>query len=253
VQILPLGHPLRLAEETATIDQISGGRLIFGIGRSAFPRAYNAYGISYEESQDRFAESLEIIKKAWTEPTCSYRGRYHSFENFTLVPRPVQLPHPPIRIAASQPDTYEQIGRLGYPLFSAVRASPLTELARHTRIYRDAWAAAGHPGEPQAYLQTPVYVAETKERALAEAEEGLMRFATYRADLVRGPLSYAEVQREKGIIGTPDTVADRLAQLRDEAQLAGISAEINPGSMLSHAQVMNSLRLWCQEVMSRFK
>jgi alkanesulfonate monooxygenase SsuD/methylene tetrahydromethanopterin reductase-like flavin-dependent oxidoreductase (luciferase family) len=253
VQILPLGHPLRLAEETATIDQISGGRLIFGIGRSAFPRAYNAYGISYEESQDRFAESLEIIKLAWTESTCSYRGHYHSFENFTLVPRPVQQPHPPIRIAASQPDTYEQIGRLGYPLFSAVRASPLTELARHTRTYRDAWAAAGHPGEPQAYLQTPVYVAETRERALAEAEEGLMRFATYRADLVRGPLTYAEVQREKGIIGTPDMVADRIAQLRDDAQLAGISAEINPGSMLSHAQVMNSLRLWCQEVMPRFK
>ena len=253
VQILPLGHPLRLAEETATIDQISGGRLIFGIGRSAFPRAYNAYGISYEESQDRFAESLEIIKQAWTEPTCSYQGRYHSFENFTLVPRPVQQPHPEIRIAASQPDTYEQIGRLGYPLFSAVRASPLSELAGLTRTYRAAWRAAGHAGEPKAYLQTPVYVAETRERALAEAEAGLMRFATYRADLVRGPLSYAEVQREKGIVGTPDMVADRIAQLREEAQLAGISAEINPGSMLSHAQVMNSLRLWCQEVMPRFK
>src|SRR3954465_4833850 len=80
-QILPLGHPLRLAEETATLDQISGGRLIFGVGRSAFPRAHNAYGISYEESQDRFAESLDIIKMAWTEPTCFYQGRYHSFEN----------------------------------------------------------------------------------------------------------------------------------------------------------------------------
>src|SRR5438309_305771 len=253
VQILPLGHPLRLAEETATIDQISGGRLIFGVGRSAFPRAYNAYGISYEESQDRFAESLDIIKLAWTEPVCSYRGRYHGFENFTLVPRPVQEPHPEIRIAASQPDTYEQIGRLGYPLFSAVRASPLGELAGLTRVYRAAWQATGHAGEPQAYLQVPVYVAETKERALAEAEEGLMRFATYRADLVRGPLSYAEVQREKGIVGTPDMVTDRIAELRDAAQLAGVSAEINPGSMLSHAQVMNSLRLWCQEIMPRFK
>jgi alkanesulfonate monooxygenase SsuD/methylene tetrahydromethanopterin reductase-like flavin-dependent oxidoreductase (luciferase family) len=232
VQILPLGHPLRLAEETATIDQISGGRLIFGVGRSAFPRAYNAYGISYEESQDRFAESLESIKQAWTEPTFSHHGRYHSFENFTLVPRPVQKPHPPIRIAASQPDTYEAIGRLGYPLFSAVRASPLTELAGLTRAYRAAWQAAGHKGEPEA---------------------GMMRFATYRADLVRGPLTYAEVQREKGIVGTPDSVAARLMQLRDEAQFAGISAEINPGSMLSHAQVMNSLRLWCQDVMPRFR
>src|ERR1051325_3262980 len=187
VQILPLGHPLRLAEETATIDQISGGRLIFGVGRSAFPRAYNAYGISYEESQERFSESLDIIRKAWTEPVCSHRGRYYGFDNFTLVPRPVQQPHPEVRIAASQQDTYTAIGRLGYPLFSAVRASPLGELAAHTRAYRDAWNSAGHKGEPKAYLQTPVYVAETEERALADAEAGLMRFATYRADLVRGP------------------------------------------------------------------
>src|SRR4051795_10195470 len=124
VQILPLGHPLRLAEETATIDQISGGRVIFGVGRSAFPRAYNAYGISYDESQDRFAESLDIIRKAWTEPVASYQGRYHSFENFTLVPRPVQQPHPEIRIAASQHDTYAAIGGRRHPPFSAVASPP---------------------------------------------------------------------------------------------------------------------------------
>lgn len=253
VQILPLGHPLRLAEETATIDQISGGRLIFGVGRSAFPRAYTAYGISYEESQDRFAESLEIIKKAWTEPDCSFAGRYHSFANFTLVPRPVQQPHPEIRIAASQPDTYEAIGRLGYPLFSAVRASPLGELAGHARAYREAWAAAGHKGRARLYLQVPVYVAESCDAALAEAEAGMMRFSQYRADLLRGPLSYAEVLREKGIVGTPTMVAERLAELRAAADLDGVSAEINPGSLLTHAQVMASLRLWCREVMPRFK
>ena len=253
VQILPLGHPLRLAEETATIDQISGGRLIFGVGRSAFPRAYNAYGISYEESQDRFAESLDIIKRAWTEPVASHRGHYYSFDNFTLVPRPVQTPHPEIRIAASQHDTYASIGRLGYPLFSAVRASPLGELAEHARAYREGWAAAGHPGQARMYLQVPVYVAETRAAALAEAEAGMMRFSSYRADLRRGPMGYAEVLREKGIVGTPDMVAARLADLREAAHLDGVSAEINPGSMLSHAQVMRSLRLWCREVMPRFK
>ena len=253
VQILPLGHPLRLAEETATIDQISGGRLIFGIGRSAFPRAYDAYGISYEESQVRFAESLDIIKKAWTEPVVSYRGRYFSFDNFTLVPRPVQQPHPEIRIAASQPDTYRAIGELGFPLFSAVRASPLSQLAEQTRAYREAWRAVGHKGRPRAYLQVPVYVADSREAALAEAEAGMMRFSSYRADLRRGPMDYAEVRREKGIVGTPEMVADRLMELREGAELAGVSAEINPGSMLSHAQVMNSLRLWCEAVMPRLK
>jgi alkanesulfonate monooxygenase SsuD/methylene tetrahydromethanopterin reductase-like flavin-dependent oxidoreductase (luciferase family) len=253
VQILPLGHPLRLAEETATIDQISNGRLIFGVGRSAFPRAYNAYGISYEESQDRFAESLEIIKKAWTEPGASYRGRYYSFENFTLVPRPVQLPHPEIRIAASQHDTYSAIGALGYPLFSAVRASPLSELAEHMRAYREAYAAAGHPGKPRAFLQVPVYVAATREAALADAHDGMMRFSTYRPDLVRGPMNYETVLKEKGIVGSPEMVVDRLMQLREEAQLAGVSAEINPGSMLSHEQVMSSLRLYIEQVMPHFK
>jgi alkanesulfonate monooxygenase SsuD/methylene tetrahydromethanopterin reductase-like flavin-dependent oxidoreductase (luciferase family) len=253
VQILPLGHPLRLAEETATIDQISAGRLIFGVGRSAFPRAYNAYGISYDESEDRFAESLDIIKLAWSEPGCSYQGRYHSFDNFTLVPRPVQLPHPEIRIAASRHDTYSAIGRLGYPLFSAVRASPLGELAEHARAYRAAWRDAGHPGRARLYLQVPVYVAESRAAALAEAEAGMMRFSQYRADLLRGPLSYEEVLREKGIVGTPAMVIDRLAELREAAGLDGVSAEINPGSMLTHDQVMASLRLWCEAVMPRFK
>jgi alkanesulfonate monooxygenase SsuD/methylene tetrahydromethanopterin reductase-like flavin-dependent oxidoreductase (luciferase family) len=253
VQILPLGHPLRLAEETATLDQISGGRLIFGVGRSAFPRAYNAYGISYEESQERFTESLDVIKQAWTEPVSSHHGRYYSFENFTLVPRPVQQPHPEIRIAASQHDTYAAIGRLGYPLFSAVRASPLGELAGHARAYRAAWRDAGHPGRARIYLQVPVYVAESRAAALAEAEAGMMRFSSYRADLLRGPLGYDEVQREKGIVGTPDMVVERLLELREAAGLDGVSAEINPGSMLSHDQVTRSLQLWCEAVMPRFK
>ena len=253
VQILPLGHPLRLAEETATLDQISGGRLIFGVGRSAFPRAYNAYGISYDESQERFAESLDVIKRAWTEPVCSHHGRYYDFDNFTLVPRPVQRPHPEIRIAASQHDTYGAIGRLGYPLFSAVRASPLGELAVHARAYREAWQEAGHPGRGRIYLQVPVYVAESRTVALAEAEAGMMRFSSYRADLLRGPLAYDEVLREKGIVGTPDMVVARLAELREAAGIDGVSAEINPGSMLSHEQVMRSLRLWCEDVMPRFK
>jgi alkanesulfonate monooxygenase SsuD/methylene tetrahydromethanopterin reductase-like flavin-dependent oxidoreductase (luciferase family) len=253
VQILPLGHPLRLAEETATIDQISGGRLIFGVGRSAFPRAYDAYGISYTESQDRFAESLEIIKKAWTQESASHHGRYHSFENFMLVPRPVQQPHPEIRIAASQHDTYATIGELGYPLFSAVRATPLSELAHHTAAYREVWEAAGHAGKPAAYLQVPIYVAAAREAAFADPREGIMRFSMYRPDLVRGPMTYETVLREKCIAGTPKMVIERLTQLRDEAQLAGVSAEINPGSMLSHEQVMESLRLYTQEVMPHFK
>ncbi len=253
VQILPLGHPLRLAEETATIDHISNGRLVFGIGRSAFPRAYDAYGISYQESEARFSESLDIIKAVWTRPEVSHKGHYWNFENFTLVPRPVQKPHPPIRIAASRPGTYAAIGTLGYPLFAAMRASAMEDLPTNIRAYRDAWRAAGRPGLGEAYLQVPIYVAPTRAQAEADAKEGLMRFATYRADLIRGPLTWDAVLAQKGIVGTPESVSAKIAELRDAAGLDGISAEINIGSLLTHEQVMNSLRLYCQEVMPRFK
>src|SRR5690349_17871185 len=98
VQVLPLCQPLRLAEEAATVDHISHGRLIFGVGRSGFPRTYEAYGVPYGESRERFAETLEILKKAWTEDPFSYSGKYYSFENVRATPKPYQKPWPEIRI-----------------------------------------------------------------------------------------------------------------------------------------------------------
>src|ERR1700716_2636338 len=83
VQVLPLCHPLRLAEEVATVDQISRGRLIFGVGRSGFPRTYEAYGVPYGESRERFAEIFDIVKLAWSQPRFSYRGAFHKFQDVT--------------------------------------------------------------------------------------------------------------------------------------------------------------------------
>ncbi|HVA39812.1 MAG TPA: LLM class flavin-dependent oxidoreductase, partial [Candidatus Binataceae bacterium] len=157
VQVLPLCHPLRLAEEVATVDHISHGRLIFGIGRSGFPRTYEAYGVPYAESRERFAETLEILRQAWTRPRFTYAGKYHSFSDVTLVPKPLQQPHPPIRIAATSPDTFAAIGALGFPIFAAVRLGTLSELAPNIRAYREAYAAAGHPGGGAVFLRVPLY------------------------------------------------------------------------------------------------
>ena len=92
VSVLPLCHPIRTAEEAATVDQISDGRLIFGVGRSGFPRTYEAYGVPYDESRERFAETLEIVKRAWTEERFSYRGKYFAHDKVALVPKPRQKP-----------------------------------------------------------------------------------------------------------------------------------------------------------------
>ena len=88
VQVLPLNNPLRIAEEAATVDQISQGRFDFGIGRSGAPRSYDIYGVPYAESQTRFREALDIILEAWKGEPFSYDGEFYHFENVTVSPRP---------------------------------------------------------------------------------------------------------------------------------------------------------------------
>ncbi|MGH2588540.1 MAG: LLM class flavin-dependent oxidoreductase, partial [Dehalococcoidia bacterium] len=175
VQVLPLADPLRLAEETATVDQISRGRLIFGVGRSGFARVYDAYGVSYAESRERFAEALAVIRAAWTEPAFSYQGMFYRYDHVTLTPKPFQRPHPEIRVAANSPETFPAAGEQGYPLFVAVRLGTLSELAPRIEEYRAAYRAAGHPGEGQVFLRVPVYIAEAEARATAEPEASIMQ------------------------------------------------------------------------------
>ena len=162
VQVLPLCHPLRLAEEVATLDHVSGGRLIFGVGRSGFPRTYEGYGVPYEESRERFAEVLEIIRRSWRDQRFSFEGQFYKYRNITIVPRPLQKPHPPLRMAATSADTYPAIGAMGLPIFVAVRLGTIEELGPNIAAYRKAYAAAGHPGEGEIYLRVPIYVGDSR-------------------------------------------------------------------------------------------
>ena len=265
VQVLPLCHPLRLAEESATVDQISRGRLMLGVGRSGNPRAYAAYGIPYSESRERFYETLEILKRAWTEPAFSYQGKFHSFSEARAVPRPYQRPHPPIRIAGASEDTFPVLGKLGYPLFVAVRSGSLGGLAPDLLAYREAYKAAGHPGKGEVHLRLSLHVADTDARALQEAEASIMQGykklvtqlegspnSRRRAELeeVRG-ITYGDVLRDKVVVGGPERVADRLMQLRDELGIDGILAELNFGSMIPSDMMMRSLQLLCEKVRPR--
>jgi alkanesulfonate monooxygenase SsuD/methylene tetrahydromethanopterin reductase-like flavin-dependent oxidoreductase (luciferase family) len=129
VQVLPLGNPLRIAEEAATVDHISHGRLIFGAGRSGVAKTYEAYNVPYAESKERFNETLDIVRRAWTETNFSHAGKYFQFEDVTVTPRPFQSPMPPIRVAATSPDTYVAIGELGMPIFLAIRHEDARQFA----------------------------------------------------------------------------------------------------------------------------
>jgi alkanesulfonate monooxygenase SsuD/methylene tetrahydromethanopterin reductase-like flavin-dependent oxidoreductase (luciferase family) len=274
VQVLPLCHPLRLAEEVATVDQLSNGRLIFGVGRSGFAHTYKTYGVDYGESRERFAETLHIVKRAFTEERFSHQGKYYAYENVRLAPKPVQAPWPEIRIAAASPDTYIEVGEMGHPIFVAARVGDLSDLAPNVKAYREAWKKAGHEGKGQIFLRVPVYVAETEETAREEPRESIMHLLRYIGDRLaqsagaqgtraienraeRGArmlsIDYDEVLRERMIVGTPARVIDRLTELQEKLGLDGILAELNPGSRIPHERVMTALRLLCEEVMPKFK
>jgi alkanesulfonate monooxygenase SsuD/methylene tetrahydromethanopterin reductase-like flavin-dependent oxidoreductase (luciferase family) len=273
VQVLPLAHPLRIAEDAATVDQLSHGRLIFGAGRSGLPRTYEAYGISYAESRERFSEALEVIKLAWTQPSVSYNGKYHRIENVAVMPRPFQQPMPDIRIAATSPDTFVTNGTLGYPIFVAVRTERFADLVPDIRRYREAFQAAGHPGKPAVYLRVPAYVAETDARARDEAGPGILQLFRSHAQILKDAAAktnepaaiarakhadrlvnatYEETLGQQVLSGSPDTFAAQLREVRDELGLDGILAELNCSGTIPHDNVMTALRLLCQEVMPQF-
>jgi alkanesulfonate monooxygenase SsuD/methylene tetrahydromethanopterin reductase-like flavin-dependent oxidoreductase (luciferase family) len=269
VQVLPLNHPLRIAEEVATVDHISQGRFEFGIGRSGVVRTYDVYGVAYAESQARFREALEIIRLGWKGEPFSYEGQFYRIQNATVVPRPYQTPHPPIRMATTSDETFPLAGRLGLPIFIGLRTTEISDLQAQLAPYRQAWREAGHPGAPSVYLRIPVYVSPTAEGAVEEPRESMAAFFARQTELARaavgragaGPadrrrmqaermasLTYEDVLVRKVVFGTAAAVLDRLRQLQEELGLDGIVAELNPGGLIPPQLETRSLEILAREV-----
>ena len=274
VQLLPLSHPLRLAGDVATLDHLSQGRFDFGIGRSGSPRAYDALGVPYEESQERFFEALAIMLEAWKGEPFSHEGKYYQFTNAAVAPRPYRRAHPPLRMAATTPETFPRVAAMGLPIFVGLRGMSIPELSGHLRTYRAAWRDAGHPGEGDVCLRIPLYAAPTEAAAVDEPRETITYYFQRQAELTRAPigragtgpverraaqaqrlasLSYQEILDTKVAFGTAPGLVDRLTQLRDELHLSGIAAELNPGGLLPFPHELRSLQILTQQVMPAFK
>ena len=269
VNVLPLAHPIRLAEEVATVDQISRGRVEFGVGRSGFARAYEGYGISYAESRERFQECLDVILSAWTNERFSYEGKYYQFSDVCVVPKPYQKPHPPLRIAATTKETFPQVGRAGLPVFVGLRGMDRPALAESLGDYRAALKDAGHNGDDSVFLRIPVYVGETDEQAFADAEESTMLAfrrlaqsflisatvdgATPDEERVEraqrlSAITYEDLLRDRLAYGNPETVTRLLRDIIDEQGLSGVVAEVNVGGGISKEKVLASVKRFATEV-----
>jgi alkanesulfonate monooxygenase SsuD/methylene tetrahydromethanopterin reductase-like flavin-dependent oxidoreductase (luciferase family) len=263
VQLLPLANPLRLAEEAATLDHLSGGRLVYGIGRSSFIDGYRGYGIEYEESRPRFFEALEILRRAWAEGPFSFQGEYYKFHEVNVVPKPFQKPHPPIRIACESKASFAMMGELGFPILIRHQME-IPELRNLLDQYARARRAHGDKGPNHVTLQASCYLAETSERARSEPEYStvrdrkmaLMTRGGLEGDAEAGVRLAVEVNYEqllpRLLYGTPEAIVDRIAEYRETLGITGMSLNINPGGQIPFDNVVNSVRLLMERVAPRF-
>jgi alkanesulfonate monooxygenase SsuD/methylene tetrahydromethanopterin reductase-like flavin-dependent oxidoreductase (luciferase family) len=263
VVLLPLGNPIRLAEDIATLDHISQGRVEFGVGRGTFPDTHDGFNSPFAESRERFDEYLEVILKAWTTERFSFTGQHYQCVDLCVRPKPLQTPHPPIRVGITSAETFPRIGRLGYPIIiNPSRVFALTELGPYIKQYREAWYEAGHAGTPQVGLRVPLYVAETAAQAYEEPRASALTAIHGLGDRVARSaprpgttgdwnaqaehiqrMSYDDWLRDKVAFGTPDVVVARLQQLRDELNLTQLMYEINYGRQLPYELQLKNLRM----------
>lgn len=166
ISVLPFHDPLRVAEDYAALDVISGGRLDFGVGRGYQPREFAGFNIDMAEARSRFLESLDIVQTAWKGDSFSYHGQYHEIRDVIVKPRPVQAPIPTY-VASVSPETFELARNRGYSIMGTLLTNSAEQLARQMPQHRAAMRDAAHARMTMPIL-TPMYVGSSNEEALTE-------------------------------------------------------------------------------------
>jgi alkanesulfonate monooxygenase SsuD/methylene tetrahydromethanopterin reductase-like flavin-dependent oxidoreductase (luciferase family) len=288
--LLPIHEPLRLAEELAMLDCLSNGRIISGFARG-IPREHTVYGVPMPESRARFEEAWEIIRRAWTEEVFSYQGRFWSYKDVAIWPRPVQQPHPPVWVpVTSSKETIEWAGRNNIPITpGAMAGGARQDLIRY---YASCLAKAGHQITPDHLILGPqVYLAESKAKAVEEAgpytlyfnrtlfshgnfiEADLQRNAGYLTDsafdYVRPENRAAAMSRSREDLrkmtmqdvarmaerlpwGTPDEVRERIIREADEVGANTVLVHLNRGAM-PQEMFLEQSRRFAREVLPALK
>ena len=271
VIVPPLHNPIRLAEDTATLDLISNGRLDAGFGRGASKSEFTPYGVDHGDTQASFQESINMIRGMWTTPEYTHEGQFYGVQQANLVPQPVQQPHPPIYIAATRtPETLEFAVKNGFPTMIGLTVdnAPAIELCHR---YEAMSAEAGHnvtTADIPFFRYT--YLAETEERARKEAHKALnwvIDLLQWRGTLngaseasgsieewrrTRGEpsLTFDHVAEHRSIIGTPEQCVAKIRELQAEG-IEYFGCNFAFGGM-PRDKVHAAMRLFAEKVMPEF-
>jgi natural product biosynthesis luciferase-like monooxygenase protein len=197
IALLPHHDPIRLAEDYALADLLSGGRLDFGVGRGFIKSTYDGFNQSMTESRGRFDECLEIIEGAWRQEDFSYQGQFYQANHVTIMPRPVQRPAPPIFMAAAlSPESFVAAGKKGHSIMLAPFFQSRGTLKRNVQLYKDTLRESGYaPDSVDIVAGYHSFVDETPELARSKWENHYMRYLRFVGGLV-DPAGYTGGQYE---------------------------------------------------------
>ena len=261
VMVLPWHNPVLLAEQAATLDLLSGGRLDFGVGNGYRYNEFAGFCVPMKEANARFDECLGVILKAWTSSApFSHRGHYWQFDDIVVEPPTAQLPHPPIWMGAGGESSVRRVAERGYNLLLGQYASP-ADVGRSIAAYREAVEASGRRFDPLSVGVTRAFfVADSKEEKEGALERRLanrvrqLKLATQPDGTVLGGPDRATgdpdtVNRNSAMYGSPNDLAEKL----DELRRAGVGyVLINGGGSGGGARGRVSLRRFAAEVMPHF-
>lgn len=267
VIVLPLHHPLIVAEDIATADLLTGGRLDIGLGRGYQPYEFERLGLSLGESRERFEEGLDILLKSFEGKPFAYEGKHYRFGETSVFPTPVQKPHPPLWIVGQSQESITATARRGFNIVSGGFGVPIERL----REFRQSLDAM--PIDPamrqriRVSTQRPVYVThdESELPAIVEQARWNMRVTLslrQGREKVEGGRAIAvplekepdtrELLERYFIMGTPKTCIERLKAVKDAMKIDHFNASFWFGD-LTEEQVQRSMRLFAEEVMPAFR
>ncbi|MEC9309733.1 MAG: LLM class flavin-dependent oxidoreductase [Chloroflexota bacterium] len=260
VSLLPLHHPVRLAEEVATLDVISGGRALFGIGRGSNPEHYSGLGINMDEARSRFLEGLDVVKEAWTSELLCHSGPHYNIDNIRVVPKPLQKPHPPIYIASNSPDTFPIVGELGHNILVTPIIITTQGVIDNLAVYRKNLIEHGHKTSDVKVIPTLAACVSNdrgKARELLEVTLdnylGVLRSGQSRRSSRASQLTAKSIIEDYAIVGDPSECIEKILEIEESMDCQGILFWQNIGGLVPHEELNRSMRLFSEKVMSHFR
>ncbi len=260
VYTLPLYHPLRLAEEICMLDQLSGGRLLLGIGRGISPIELKYYGIDPKQAQAMYVEAFQVVQAALSADVLDFAGKHYRFEGVPIMMRPVQRPMPPLWYGIGN---VEAVPWCAQHRVNIVSNADVTRVRAITDAYRTQWTQEGHTGEmPLMGTSRHLFIADTDAQALTIARRAYRRwiesflFLWKRHNLDPIYAQYPDeldglIEQDRAYVGAPDTVRRLIARQIESAGINYVLMRFAYGDM-TLAESMRSLELFSRDVMPAF-